>query len=109
MLRWERLDCSVCGTARNGRQALELVEARRPDIVICDIDMPLLTGLEVLETCAERFPEVVFVMLTNHQDFHMAQQSLRGRAVDYLLKIDLDEEKRNTFNGNSDDVAGFDY
>lgn len=93
MLRWERLDCAVCGTARNGRQALELVEARRPDIVICDIDMPLLTGLEVLETCAERFPEIVFVMLTNHQDFHMAQQSLRGRAVDYLLKIDLDEEK----------------
>lgn len=93
MLRWERLDCAVCGAARNGQQALELVEARRPDIVICDIDMPLLTGLEVLETCAERFPEIVFVMLTNHQDFHMAQQSLRGRAVDYLLKIDLDEEK----------------
>ncbi len=93
MLSWERLDCVVCGTARNGRQALELVESRRPDIVICDINMPLLTGLELLETCAERFPEIVFVMLTNHQDFHMAQQSLRNRAVDYLLKIELDEEK----------------
>lgn len=93
MLSWERLDCTVCGTARNGRQALELVEARRPDIVICDINMPLLTGLELLETCARRWPDIVFIMLTNHQDFHMAQQSLRGRAVDYLLKIELDEEK----------------
>ena len=93
MLDWERLDCAVCAAARDGQQALELVEARRPDIVVCDINMPRLTGLELLEACAQRYPELVFIMLTNHQDFHMAQQSLRNRAVDYLLKIDLDEEK----------------
>ena len=93
MLDWERLGCTVCGTARDGQQALELLPVRRPAIVICDIKMPRLTGLELLEACAQRYPEVVFIMLTNHQDFHMAQQSLRGRAVDYLLKIDLDEEK----------------
>ena len=84
MLDWERLDCAVCAAARDGQQALELVEARRPDIVVCDINMPRLTGLELLEACAQRYPEL---------DFHMAQQSLRNRAVDYLLKIDLDEEK----------------
>ncbi len=93
MLDWERQGCTVCGAARDGQQALELVEIRRPDIVICDITMPRLTGLELLEACAQQYPQLVFVMLTNHQDFHMAQQSLRGRAVDYLLKIDLDEEK----------------
>lgn len=93
MLDWERLDCSLCGAARDGQQALELVEALRPDIVVCDIKMPRLTGLELLEACARQYPELVFIMLTNHQDFHMAQQSLRNRAVDYLLKIDLDEEK----------------
>lgn len=93
MLDWEQLDCTVCGAARNGRQAMEIVAARRPDIVVCDINMPLCTGLELLESCARQYPEVVFIMLTNHQDFHMAQQSLRGRAVDYLLKIDLDGEK----------------
>lgn len=93
MLDWEQLGCAVCGAARDGRQALELVEACRPDIVVCDIKMPRLTGLELLEICARQYPELVFIMLTNHQDFHMAQQSLRGRAVDYLLKIDLDGEK----------------
>lgn len=93
MLDWERLDCTLCGAARDGQQALELVEALRPDIVVCDIRMPRLTGLELLEACARQYPELVFIMLTNHQDFHMAQQSLRNRAVDYLLKIDLDEEK----------------
>lgn len=93
MLDWERLDCTLCGAARDGQQALELVETLRPDIVVCDIRMPRLTGLELLEACAQRYPELVFIMLTNHQDFHMAQQSLRNRAADYLLKIDLDEEK----------------
>lgn len=93
MLDWERLDCTLCGAARDGQQALELVETLRPDIVVCDIRMPRLTGLELLAACAQRYPELVFIMLTNHQDFHMAQQSLRNRAVDYLLKIDLDEEK----------------
>ena len=93
MLDWERLGCAVCGSARDGQQALELVGVRRPDIVVCDIKMPRLTGLELLEACAQQYPQLVFIMLTNHQDFHMAQQSLRGRAVDYLLKIDLDEDK----------------
>lgn len=93
MLSWERLDCSIAGSVRNGKQALDFISRHHPDIVICDINMPLLSGLELIAACAERYPEIVFIMLTNHQDFHMAQQSLRSRAVDYLLKIDLDEEK----------------
>lgn len=93
MLDWEGLGCTVAGTARNGKQALDFVRSHRPDIVVCDINMPVSSGLRLLEVCAEEYPEVVFVMLTNHQDFYMAQQSLRGRAVDYLLKIDLDEDK----------------
>lgn len=93
MLNWEQLDCTVAGCARNGKQALEFIAQHRPDIVICDIKMPILSGLELISACADRYPEIVFIMLTNHQDFHMAQESLRNRAADYLLKIDLDEEK----------------
>ena len=93
MLNWEQLDCTVAGTARNGKQALEFITRSHPDIVICDINMPLFSGLELIAACADQYPEIVFIMLTNHQDFHMAQQSLRSRAVDYLLKIELDEEK----------------
>lgn len=92
MLNWERLDCSIVGSVRNGKQALDFIARHRPDIVVCDINMPVLSGLELIAACADRYPEIVFVMLTNYQDFHMAQQSLRSRAVDYLLKIDLDEE-----------------
>lgn len=93
MLRWEEYGCAVAGTARNGEQALEFIRQYRPDIVICDINMPLLTGLELLGRCAEEIPETVFVMLTNYENFDMARESMRNRAVDYLLKIDLDEQK----------------
>ena len=93
MLPWESLGCTVAGAVRNGVQALEVLEAQRPDIVICDITMPLMNGLELLAQAAERYPETVFVMLTNHGQFDLAQEALRGRAVDYLLKIDLDEQK----------------
>lgn len=93
MLHWEEHGCTVVGSARNGEQTLELIARLRPDIVICDINMPLCTGLQVLERCAGEFPEIVFIMLTNYEDFQMALEALRGHATDYLLKIDLDEER----------------
>lgn len=93
MLHWEDYDCTVAGSARNGEQALELIRQLRPDVVICDINMPLRTGLEVLNLAAEEAPEVVFIMLTNYEDFDMAREALRGHATDYLLKIDLDADK----------------
>lgn len=93
MLRWEDYGCTVVGGARNGEQALAQISEYNPDIVICDINMPILSGLEVLGRCAQEFPEVVFIMLTNHEDFDMAREALRNQAVDYLLKIDLDEQK----------------
>lgn len=93
MLHWENYGCTVVGGARNGEQALKQIREYAPDIVICDINMPILSGLEVLSRCTEEFPEIVFIMLTNHEDFDMAREALRNQAVDYLLKIDLDEQK----------------
>ncbi len=93
MLNWEEHDCTIAGTARNGEQAWEFIGQYRPDIVICDINMPILTGLELICRCTELFPEIIFLMLTNHENFDMAREALRCHAADYLLKIDLDEEK----------------
>ena len=45
MLEWEKLGYTICGTARNGRQALELIEREKPDIVVADVKMPLMDGL----------------------------------------------------------------
>ena len=91
MIDWQKNDCQIAGTAGNGQQALEALRTLQPDIVICDIAMPVLSGIELLQRAAEETPETVFIMLTNHQDFQLARNSLRYRSVDYLLKSDLDE------------------
>lgn len=92
MLDWNKNNCQIAGTARNGQQAMEKIRILHPDIVICDIAMPGMTGTELLQQAAKEFPHVVFIMLTNHPDFQLAQHSLRYRAVDYLLKSDLEPE-----------------
>lgn len=90
MIDWAKNDCQIVDTARNGQQALEKLRTLHPNIVICDIAMPGMSGTELLKQAATEFPDVVFIMLTNHPDFQLAQHSLRYRAVDYLLKSDLD-------------------
>lgn len=77
MIHWEEHGCTVVGSARNGEQALELIRQCSPDIVICDINMPILTGLELLSRCAKDYPALVFIMLTNYEDFGMAQPCSR--------------------------------
>ncbi len=80
----------IAGTAQNGRDAYKLIEELRPDIVISDIKMPLMTGLELLERSKKDFgPLPVFIMLTAYEDFEMARKALSNEAVDYLVKIEL--------------------
>lgn len=92
LIDWKNSDLTVIGTARSGQQALELIDEECPDIVICDINMPGMTGLELLKTVSSRAAAPVFIMLTNHSEFDMARESLRYNAIDYLLKSQLEPE-----------------
>lgn len=92
LVDWEKNDCRIVGASRNGEDALERIRALRPDIVLCDINMPRVSGMELLRTVSEEQPNAVFIMLTNLQDFDLAQTALRHRAVDYILKSQLEAE-----------------
>lgn len=92
LIDWEKSGCQIVSTARNGQQALEKIRELQPDIVLCDISMPVLSGIELLSLSAEESPSTVFIMLTNHPDFDLARESLRFQAVDYLLKSQLSPE-----------------
>ncbi len=83
----------IVSSVSNGREALKQIEELKPDIVISDIKMPLMTGLELIETVKERFGELpVFIMLTAFEDFEMARKALENEACDYLVKIELTPE-----------------
>lgn len=92
LIDWQQQGCQIADTARNGQQALEKIRQLQPDIVICDISMPLISGTELLSLAAKESPATVFIMLTNHPDFDLARESLRFAAVDYLLKSQLNAE-----------------
>ncbi len=83
----------ACGSASNGRDALKLIEEKQPDIVISDIRMPVMTGLQLLEESRRRFGSLpVFIMLTAYEDFNMARSAFSNEAVDYLVKIELSKD-----------------
>ena len=92
LVDWEKNDCRIVDTSRNGEDALEKIRAQRPDIVLCDINMPRFSGMDLLRAVSEEQPNTVFIMLTNLQDFDLAQTALRHRAVDYILKSQLEAE-----------------
>ena len=93
MLDRKSMDCEIVGTADNGQAALDGIRALRPDIVVCDIEMPVYTGVQLLKIFSESAPDIVFIMLTNYQDFELLQSALHFNASDYLLKSGLKPEK----------------
>ena len=65
LIRWEDQDCCIVGKATNGHAAIDLILESRPDIVITDIRMPVMNGLELIEACKAKNCEFAFIFLTN--------------------------------------------
>lgn len=84
-------DIRVVGEADNGVKALELVESTQPDIVLLDISMPDMTGLECLKMMRSKFPEVKVILLTMHEDMQYLRQGLTNGAMGYVLKKSADD------------------
>lgn len=76
----------VIGESRNGAEALDSISANCPDVVITDIKMPCMDGLELVERVRERLPELKFIILSGYPDFKYAQKAIRLETVDYILK-----------------------
>ncbi|MFD0678330.1 MULTISPECIES: response regulator transcription factor [unclassified Paenibacillus] len=77
---------NVCGEAENGQEAEQLIAELHPDLVITDIRMPLMDGLELLKRAKAASPDIEFIVITGFQDFQYAQTALRHGALDLLVK-----------------------
>ena len=83
---------SVCGTASNGKDALDKILDKRPDLVLLDIRMPILNGIEVVQAAVEAGFTGKFIILSGLTDFKLAQTAMRFGVDFYLTKpIDKDE------------------
>lgn len=83
---WSGLGFELVGEAENGRDALELAESVQPDVVLTDIKMPFMDGLELCSILTKRLPGSKFVVFSGFDDFEYAKQAVRMNVSEYILK-----------------------
>jgi len=90
MVDWAQLGWEIIGTARNGKDALKLIRENTPDLVLCDIKMPVMGGLALVKRCQELDLGLpIFIMLTSYEEFDYVKRSLSLGVLEYLVKLDL--------------------
>ena len=83
---WTAYDCEVVGEAADGMEALAQIDHLQPDIVIMDINIPIINGLKVIQTSRMRYPDMAFIIVSGYDDFSYCREALRMRITDYILK-----------------------
>jgi two-component system, NarL family, response regulator LiaR len=85
-------DLKLVGEASNGLEAVNLVEKLRPDVVLMDIMMPVMDGVQATKAIHEKFPEVRIIALTSFKEKDMVEGALKAGALSYLIKnVSADE------------------
>ena len=79
-------DLAVVAVAADGQQAVELAREKRPDLVLMDIHMPVMNGIEATRTIKREFPEIKIIVLTTFQEMDFVVEALQAGAEGYLLK-----------------------
>ncbi|MFA9455877.1 response regulator [Halalkalibacter sp. AB-rgal2] len=112
---WENNGFLFCGDAPDGEMALPLIEQEQPDIVITDIKMPFMDGLELSRILRNKLPYTKIIILSGHDEFEYAREALRIQITEYCLKplnatdlldvllklskqIDLEKKERDKLN-----------
>lgn len=83
---WQASGFEYCGEAADGEMALPLLRTVQPDVLITDIKMPFMDGLQLSKIVRERMPWVKIVILSGHDEFEYAQEAINLGVTDYLLK-----------------------
>lgn len=83
---WEALGVEICGTAENGKEALQKIQENKPDIILTDVVMPVMDGIALAGKVYEQHPEIRLVFLSGHEEFEYVRQAMEYRACHYLLK-----------------------
>lgn len=92
MVDWEAFGYHIAGCAASGKRALELYDETVPEIVISDIRMPLMDGLELTRRLKEKNKEIEVILLSAYGDFEYAKKGIEYGVSEYLLKHEISEE-----------------
>ena len=92
LIDWEQEGYMIAGTASNGKEAYDFLKKESVDLIIADIQMPVMTGLDLQEAIRkENLSNAYFVILSGYADFEYARRALQNECTDYILKpVDRD-------------------
>ena len=83
---WKSLDCELVGDCENGRQAVEFIQTHEVDIVLTDICMPYMDGMELSEFLHDNYPDNLIVIISGFGEFEYAKMAMKYGVRHYLLK-----------------------
>ena len=87
MIDWAKLDMCVIGEAQNGKDAYELYQREKPNLVITDIKMPVMDGLQLISKIREKDKQTKIIILTCYDEFDLVHKALMLGVSDYILKL----------------------
>ena len=86
MIHWEEAGFTIVGEAANGKDAMDQIEKLQPQIVISDVVMPLMDGVDFTVAVHHRYPHIQMIILSGYDNFEYVKQTLMQGVVDYILK-----------------------
>ena len=86
MIKWEELNAEIVAEAKNGEELLKKIKEFEPDIIISDVSMPKMTGLDVIKAIRASEINAKVIFLSGYQEFEYVRTAIRYEAVEYLLK-----------------------
>lgn len=92
LVDWEALEIEVVSYALSGQEAIEVLEKEQIDFVLTDMNMPKVTGVELIEYINRNYPGIHVIALSGYDDFYFVRNSLKYGAYDYILKSQLTKE-----------------
>ncbi|MEG7531600.1 MAG: response regulator, partial [Hungatella sp.] len=93
MIPWNQLECRLIDQAQNGEEGLLKIIQQKPDIVFTDIKMPKMDGLTMIQKVLEEPDPPLFIILSGYNDFDLVRSAMRLGAIDYLMKLNLEESE----------------
>ncbi|OCT15342.1 hypothetical protein A8709_14725 [Paenibacillus pectinilyticus] len=93
LIPWEELGFELVGEAENGKKGLEMARAYSPDIILTDIKMPVMTGIELIKQLRQDNHPAKFIVLSAYDDLAYVKEAMKNGAEDYILKLELEPDK----------------
>ena len=92
LIDWQEYGFTLVGAADDGKTALEMLQNTSVDIVITDLKMPIMSGLELIKKASEQFPQVKFIVMSGYDDFHLVREAYQLGVKEYFLKMEMDAD-----------------